>query len=48
LMDHAEAWARARGHGSITLSVFDGNRRAQALYERAGFSTEMRRMTKRL
>jgi ribosomal protein S18 acetylase RimI-like enzyme len=48
LMDHAEAWARARGHRSLTLSVFDGNHRAQALYERAGFTTEMRRMTKRL
>jgi len=48
LMDHAEAWARARGHHSITLSVFDGNHRAQALYERVGFSTEMRRMIKRL
>lgn len=48
LMDHAEEWARARGHQSITLSVFEGNRRAQALYERAGYATEMRRMIKRL
>jgi ribosomal protein S18 acetylase RimI-like enzyme len=36
LMAHAESWARARGHTNITLSVFEGNRRAQALYERAG------------
>jgi ribosomal protein S18 acetylase RimI-like enzyme len=48
LMDHAESWARARGHRSITLSVFEGNRRAQKLYERAGYTTEMRRMTKPL
>jgi ribosomal protein S18 acetylase RimI-like enzyme len=46
LMDHAEAWARARGHDSVTLSVFEGNRRAQALYQRVGYITEMRRMTK--
>jgi ribosomal protein S18 acetylase RimI-like enzyme len=48
LMAHAEAWARARGHESITLSVFDGNTRAQVLYERTGYRTEMRRMIKRL
>lgn len=48
LMAYAERWARERGHTSITLSVFEGNRRAQALYERAGYSTEMRRMIKRL
>jgi ribosomal protein S18 acetylase RimI-like enzyme len=48
LMDHAETWARQRGHASITLSVFEGNRRAQALYERAGYATEMRRMIKLL
>lgn len=48
LMDYAERWARVRGHQTITLSVFEGNRRAQALYERAGYTTEMRRMTKRL
>ncbi len=48
LMAHAEDWAREAGHTSITLSVFEGNRRAQALYERSGYSTEMRRMIKRL
>jgi ribosomal protein S18 acetylase RimI-like enzyme len=48
LMAYAERWARDRGHTVITLSVFEGNRRAQALYERCGFATEMRRMTKRL
>jgi ribosomal protein S18 acetylase RimI-like enzyme len=48
LMEHAETWARTRGYSSITLSVFEGNHRAQALYERSGYSTEMRRMIKRL
>ena len=48
LMAHAESWARARGHTNITLSVFEGNRRAQALYERVGYRTEMRRMIKLL
>ena len=48
LMAHAEEWARARHHTSITLSVFEGNRRAQALYERVGYATEMRRMIKLL
>ena len=33
----AEAWALARGHATLTLNVFDGNRRARALYERSGF-----------
>jgi ribosomal protein S18 acetylase RimI-like enzyme len=46
LMEHAEAWARARGHRRITLSVFESNRRAQRLYEEAGFAVEMRRYVK--
>jgi ribosomal protein S18 acetylase RimI-like enzyme len=48
LMEFAEQWSRRRGHTSLTLSVFEGNRRAQALYERVGYTTEMRRMIKRL
>jgi ribosomal protein S18 acetylase RimI-like enzyme len=48
LMTHAEAWARERGYQTITLSVFEGNRRAQGLYERAGYTVEMHRMTKQL
>jgi GNAT superfamily N-acetyltransferase len=48
LMARAERWARERGHGRITLSVFEGNTRARALYERAGFSPEMRRYVKEL
>ena len=48
LMAQAEVWARERGHQSITLSVFEGNHRAKALYERAGYTVEMHRMTKEL
>lgn len=48
LLAYAEEWARERGHTSITLSVFEGNRRAQALYERVGYAVEMRRMFKPL
>ena len=48
MMAHADAWARERGLPYLTLSVFEGNGRAQALYERAGYTTEMRRMVKRL
>ena len=48
LMAHAEAWARARGHTRVTLSVFERNHRAQRLYERAGYDVEMRRYIKLL
>jgi ribosomal protein S18 acetylase RimI-like enzyme len=48
LMQHAEDWARERGHSRITLSVFEGNRRARQLYERAGYQVEMRRYVKPL
>ena len=48
LMAHAEHWARERGHTRLTLSVFESNRRAQTLYEGAGFEVEMRRYIKQL
>jgi ribosomal protein S18 acetylase RimI-like enzyme len=48
LMAHAESWARESGRRCLTLSVFEGNRRAQALYERVGFASEMRRYVKPL
>lgn len=48
LMEYAERWARARGHTRVTLSVFESNRRAQKLYEGAGFEVEMRRYSKQL
>jgi RimJ/RimL family protein N-acetyltransferase len=40
LLDAAEAWARSRGHDFITLTVFDGNRRARAFYDRRGYLAE--------
>jgi len=48
LMRHAETWARERGHQTITLSVFESNRRAQSLYERMGYRSEIRRYSKQL
>jgi ribosomal protein S18 acetylase RimI-like enzyme len=48
LMQQAETWARERGHSRITLSVFEGNRRAQQLYERTGYQVELRRYVKPL
>ena len=40
LLDAAEAWAIDRGHDYITLTAFDGNRRARAVYERRGYLPE--------
>jgi RimJ/RimL family protein N-acetyltransferase len=48
LMDAAEAWARSRGHDFITLTVFDGNRRARTVYERRGYLPETITMRKPL
>lgn len=48
LMAHAEGWARERGHTRLTLSFFEGNTRAQGLYERSGFAPEFRHYVKLL
>jgi GNAT superfamily N-acetyltransferase len=48
LMREAEAWARSRGHGKLTLNVFDGNRRARAIYEHFGFRPDTVRYLKPL
>lgn len=48
LLAHAESWASTRHCKLLTLSVFPGNARARALYERAGFRTELLRMAKPL
>jgi GNAT superfamily N-acetyltransferase len=37
LMRAAEAWARSRGHGKLTLNVFDGNLEPERC-EHFGFS----------
>ena len=46
LLEHAERWAGANRCKLLTLSVFPGNDRARALYERADFTIELLRMTK--
>jgi len=48
LLAHAEAQARAEGCTRLTLSVFPGNARARALYERHGFGLDLLRMGKPL
>ena len=48
LLDAAEAWARTHGHDFITLTVFDANRRARAVYDRRGYLAETVTMRKPL
>ena len=48
LLEHAEAWASARGHRLLTLNVFEANSRARRFYERAGWAPEMLRYAKPL
>jgi diamine N-acetyltransferase len=46
LMQEAESWAKERGVGEIELSVWEFNQRALALYNRLGFRTTRRYMSK--
>lgn len=46
LLAFAETFARSRGCRFLTLSVFPGNERARALYERHGYGVEILRMAK--
>ena len=48
LLAQAERWARAHRCALLTLNVFPGNTRARALYERAGFTTDILRLGKHL
>ena len=48
LLAYAEQWAKSQRCALLTLSVFPGNARARALYERAGFATELLRLAKPL
>ena len=48
LLEHAEDWARSRGHSLLTLNVFVANERARRFYERAGLVPEMLKYTKPL
>ena len=40
LIDATEAWARGRGHASVTLNVFADNTRARTVYQRLGYLAE--------
>jgi GNAT superfamily N-acetyltransferase len=46
LLAQAEKWAAANRCKRLTLSVFPGNARARALYERNGFTADLLRMAK--
>ncbi|HEY6893431.1 MAG TPA: GNAT family N-acetyltransferase [Rhodanobacteraceae bacterium] len=46
LLAYAERFAEERGCRFLTLSVFPGNERARALYERHGYGVEILRMAK--
>jgi ribosomal protein S18 acetylase RimI-like enzyme len=48
LLDAVESLARDRGIPHLSLMVTDENDAARALYDRAGFATERRLMTKAL
>jgi len=48
MMDAAEGYARARGLRYVSLMVTEDNAPARALYDKAGFVTERRMMTKLL
>lgn len=48
LLAYAQAWARKHRCKLLTLSVFPGNARARALYERNGFTADLLRMAKPL
>lgn len=46
LLEYAETWAKRNHCKLLTLSVFPGNTRAHALYERNGFTVDLLRMAK--
>ena len=48
LMEHAETWARQRGHTLLTLNVFAANDRARRFYERAGYAPEITKYAKQV
>ena len=48
LLSAIEAWATARGYRFLTLNVFEGNSRARAVYERAGYRPDTIRYVKEL
>lgn len=48
LMRAGESWAREQGFRKLTLTVFEGNRAARAVYEHLGYAPETLRYVKTL
>ncbi|WP_263260653.1 GNAT family N-acetyltransferase [Pseudomonas sp. RIT-PI-S] len=48
LLDAARAWATEQGFQWLTISVFEDNRRAAEMYERAGFGRDVLRLVQPL
>jgi GNAT superfamily N-acetyltransferase len=48
LMRAAEGWAREHGFAKLTLTVFQGNHAARAVYEHLGYAAETLRYVKAL
>ena len=48
LIEHAHAWAQARGLGEVELTVWNANRNAIAFYQRLGYTTAVRRLSRTL
>jgi ribosomal protein S18 acetylase RimI-like enzyme len=48
LMDAARDWAVAQGFRWLTISVFEKNARAAAIYEKAGFNRDILRLVQAL
>jgi GNAT superfamily N-acetyltransferase len=46
LMRAAETWARQQGYGKLTLTVFETNHAARAVYEHLGYAAETLRYIK--
>ncbi len=46
LVRAAEAWALEQGYRKLTLTVFEANRRARAVYEHLGYAAETLRYVK--
>jgi GNAT superfamily N-acetyltransferase len=48
LIEQAECWALRKGFDAVELAVHEFNAEAMRFYEAVGFSTSLRRMTRRL
>ena len=48
LMRASEEWARQQGYGKLTLTVFEANAPARAVYEHLGYAAETLRYVKTL